>query len=525
VDCDDENECTDDVCDLADGTCDFTPVVCDDRNPCTADTCDPADGCVFTAVQDGTGCGSGVCVDGECVEIECGGAEDCDDGNECTEDICNGGVCEYPPVEDGTACANGAGVCQAGTCAFACTEQGIRDAIAAGGGPHTFDCDGLTPVVTQAEIVIDNNVILDGEGNLTVDARYAHRVFAVASGVTAELRGMTITGGRPTEQSSGDHLRSNGGGVFNSGLLTVANSAVSHNTAPGGGGGIVTFHGELTVENSTVSGNMGTTAVGIEYFGTLTLTDSTVSANTGGGIEAGVWVALTNSAVSENVGSGISARGIVQVMNSTVSQNTAGGIVGGPGTLIVMNSTVSGNTADEAGGGIRVHGDSETETEVFLVNSTVSGNTASNGSGIACFSVTLTLLNSTVTDRIYVTSGDATDPPASMVTTATLIEGACTQEGGEVTLTSNGYNIESPGDTCGFDHGTDLVSVTEGQIALGELAANGGPTMTHALGAESVAIDRIPAVDCEVTTDQRGATRPVGDGCDVGSFERQAGDQ
>jgi hypothetical protein len=36
---------------------------------------------------------------------------------------------------------------------FPCTEQGIRDAIQEGGGPHTFDCgDGIT-VVTQAEIV------------------------------------------------------------------------------------------------------------------------------------------------------------------------------------------------------------------------------------------------------------------------------------------------------------------------------------------------------------------------------------
>jgi hypothetical protein len=93
-----------------------------------------------------------------------------------------------------------------------------------------------------------------------------------------------------------------------------------------------------------------------------------------------------------------------------------------------------------------------------------------------------------------------------------------------VTWVSLGYNIESLGDTCGFDHATDLVGITEGQLDLGELANNGGPTMTHALGADSVAIDHIPAVDCGVTTDQRGEPRPVGDGCDVGSFERQPED-
>jgi hypothetical protein len=90
-------------------------------------------------------------------------------------------------------------------------------------------------------------------------------------------------------------------------------------------------------------------------------------------------------------------------------------------------------------------------------------------------------------------------------------------------VTSDGYNIESPGNTCGFDHGTDLVNITEGQLDLGELVDNGGPTMTHALGAGSVAIDVIPAVDCGVTEDQRGQPRPETGGtmCDVGAFEVQ----
>jgi hypothetical protein len=42
--------------------------------------------------------------------------------------------------------------------------------------------------VTAAEIVIDNDVILNGEGKLTIDGNAAHRVFSVAAGVTAEHR-------------------------------------------------------------------------------------------------------------------------------------------------------------------------------------------------------------------------------------------------------------------------------------------------------------------------------------------------
>jgi hypothetical protein len=95
----------------------------------------------------------------------------------------------------GTALAGGTLAIQASAGVFPCTQQGILGAIATGGGPHTFTCAGPMTVPTTAEIVIDNNVILDGEGNLTVDGGETHRVFFVNLGVTAELRGMTVSGG------------------------------------------------------------------------------------------------------------------------------------------------------------------------------------------------------------------------------------------------------------------------------------------------------------------------------------------
>jgi len=485
-------------------------IECNDGSACTTHTCEAdctdEDGdsvddvclpiCVYTDWPKDFPC--------DCVGFDC--------------DVCDGsGSC----VEDGSGGTGGSGGGMGDV--FPCTAQGIRSAIVQGGGPHTFDCNGPKTVTTQAEIIVNNNVILDGEGNLTVDGDEDHRVFSVRD-VTAELRGFTVSGGKVV----GD----GGAGILNAGELMLVNSAVLGNVAEdeeacgdfgcfpvGGDGAGVYSHGHLVLVNSTVSGNMGTVAGGIANGGTLTLTDSTVSGNTGGGIEGGVWVALTNSTVSDNVGSGISANGIVQVMDSTVSGNTAGGIVGGEGMLIVTNSTVSGNTATEAGGGIRIHGGSETETQAFVVNSTVSGNAASNGSGIACFSATLMLLNSTVSDSIYVTSGDATDPPASIVTAATLVEGECTQEGSQVTWTSNGYNIESPGDSCGFDQNTDKPDVPDPMLEA--LQNNGGPTETHSLLPGSDAINRIPEAACELEEDQRGEPRPGGTMCDVGAFEVQ----
>jgi len=119
---------------------------------------------------------------------------------------------------------------------------------------------------------------------------------------------------------------------------------------------------------------------------------------------------------------------------------------------------------------------------------------------------------------------DCPPVPPSIEIAHSLIDGECEEEA-DVTWVSNGYNIESPGNTCGFDQTGDQASVSAVQLDLGPLADNGGLTMTHALEAGSVAIDQIPEADCQVSEDQRGLPRPVvivgPESCDVGSFEVQ----
>src|SRR5690349_9634851 len=66
--CNDFNNCTNEVCNLVDGTCTFTNVVCDDNDACTADSCDPTVGCVFTRYNV---------------------TSHCDDLNTCTVDTCH----------------------------------------------------------------------------------------------------------------------------------------------------------------------------------------------------------------------------------------------------------------------------------------------------------------------------------------------------------------------------------------------------------------------------------------------------
>ncbi|MCX7791115.1 MAG: CSLREA domain-containing protein [Chloroflexaceae bacterium] len=178
---------------------------------------------------------------------------------------------------------------------------------------------------------------IDGSGQtITISGNNAVRVMIVDSGADLTLRNLTITNAS-TPLS--------GGGVVNSGTLTVSNSTFSGNSAGSGGGIVNLSSGTLTVINSTFSGN---------------------SANFGGGID--------------------NAGGTVTVTNSTFSGNSAnvrgGGIYNNPGsTLTVTNSTFSGNGATNGGGGVFVNGGNATLRNTIIANSTGSGDCIGTLSG------------------------------------------------------------------------------------------------------------------------------------------------
>jgi len=85
-----------------------SPLNCDDGEDCTADACDGADGCTHTPLT-GTSCSDGdPCTTGD----KCGGDGkcqagtqiNCDDSEACTSDSCQGGKCLNTAVTDGTDC-------------------------------------------------------------------------------------------------------------------------------------------------------------------------------------------------------------------------------------------------------------------------------------------------------------------------------------------------------------------------------------------------------------------------------------
>ena len=95
----------------------------DDGNPCTTDACD--NGIPSNTNADGHGCtvdgGQGMCVAGSCVPAVCtlqNEATLCPDDNPCTDDHCNvdTGQCEHTPSADGPAVDQVTGDCQLAMC-------------------------------------------------------------------------------------------------------------------------------------------------------------------------------------------------------------------------------------------------------------------------------------------------------------------------------------------------------------------------------------------------------------------------
>lgn len=126
-------------------------------------------------------------------------------------------------------------------------------------------------------------------------------------GVFHDAQGATLHLGRSTV--SGNQADSGGGIVAQRGPLTVVESTISANRAPGGQGGGIYISGPTpnTITNSTVSGNQSRFGGGVETYEPVTITDSTIAFNTaqepGGGLHVGGGpgpYTLKNAIVSNN---------------------------------------------------------------------------------------------------------------------------------------------------------------------------------------------------------------------------------
>jgi beta-glucanase (GH16 family) len=344
----------------------------------------------------------------------------------------------------------------------------LRDALAriADGGTISFDASlaGGTLSLTSGQLTIDRSVTVDASSvaPLTISAGGTSRVVEVQAGAVVSISDVVIRDGVAAPQ---------GGGILNNGVLGLDRVVVTDNT-----------------ENSAGPANFAFGGGGI-YNGdgaTLDLTDSTVSDNATANQPGGGVFGFFNSTIN--------------ITRSTISGNVGGDVAGGLrslGNSTVVNSTFSGNTSTAWHGGGIFH----TDGQLTVTNSTFTGNISPAG---------------TASGILVATFG----APANMTLTNSVMEGfggsfACAIEGGgAATITSGGSNVISDG-SCNPNGTTDQSNT---DALLGPLADNGGPTLTHALGAGSPAIDAADAGVCPAV-DQRGVARPQGAGCDVGAVE------
>jgi hypothetical protein len=303
-------------------------------------------------------------------------------------------------------------------------------------------------------------VIGSGANRTIVDGGGAGSVFTISDArAHVYLSNLTIRNGYGW----------NGGGINNSGTLTISNCTISGNTAlayTSGGGGIYTFVGSLTITNSTISNNVITTGEG-------------------GGLGGGIL--LDNS------------------------------------TAIISKTTVRGNAA-YVGGGIYGY-----QSSLTIVNSTVSNNGPSfDSGGIYSLQNSLTIINSTISNNVGSGYGDNIESLEDVITIQNTIVAYPSKRNCYVdnAIASEGYNLSSD-DTCPFSGPGDMNNTDPN---LSPLGSYGGFTQTVGLRNGSPAIDAGNPNGCTdgsgnlLKTDQRGAPRPDPEdtgGCDIGAFERQ----
>jgi Ca2+-binding RTX toxin-like protein len=294
--------------------------------------------------------------------------------------------------------------------------------------------------------------------------------------ITLTSAELDVTNGTEIIGPGADRLTVSGGGQFRvlhgSGpmpTISISGLTVADGMANGGGAGIAS-NGPLTLSGLVVRNNRaGGAGGGIANLGDLTIRDSTITANTttGGG------------------GGGVSV--------------TSGGIT-------IERSTLSGNTATGSNGGGISHGTGGSEP-LTITDSTVAGNTSDMSGGGVFFASVARLTNTVVADnsapsRPDIDGMNMVNPDARA--TFSLIE----QLGGAPVAVD-------PSVLTGVDP------------KLAPLAANGGPTPTQALAADSPALDKGSS---GAATDQRGFPRPFdlsaiplasgGNSADIGAYER-----
>jgi hypothetical protein len=304
-----------------------------------------------------------------------------------------------------------------------------------------------------------------------------------------------------------------GGAIYNVGNCWVYRSSFLANNAAGG------ICGYAPSEYGSYGGRGGTGGSGIGggiYQGSnsfLTLISCTFASNsvTGSAGTAGAdgrWMEgglpPLHGGRGGDGGSGLGGAiyaesGFVCMTNSTFAGNRAQAGNAGAGGSFAPGG--AGGNGGNAIGGLGVGG-----AYVTSVNNSFGWNSSASGTGAAGAAGGTNGINGIASGGLGRTSGD--------LLLGNSLVAYCTPTNSYGALLDMGHNISSDG-SCGFTTPGSLNNVDPN---LFPLTNNGGSTLTMGLMAGSAAID---AADESFApfNDQRGISRPVGAGSDIGAYE------
>jgi predicted outer membrane repeat protein len=255
------------------------------------------------------------------------------------------------------------------------------------------------------------------------------------TGVPVDGAGVLVDGSLVLNDSTVTNVDSGGRSVLETGFgagfaITVTNSEIVGND----GNGIRTQFAGVSVTGSTISNNTGG-GIALVDGNPLHVVDSTIANNSGRGAsttgQGSTKMVVSGSTISGNGGGGISCSGCSQLTvaetnildNGAVASDGAGGGVNfafdyepvpvAP-FVTITESAIDGNTARRFGGGVAVStlqaaSDPMTSPVISISSSSIAGNTtvgdARHGGGVAMLTGSLALTGSTVSDNVAGSGG------------------------------------------------------------------------------------------------------------------------
>ncbi len=227
--------------------------------------------------------------------------------------------------------------------------QANLDAAAGISDTITFDpsLGGQTVNLTQGQLELSGagagTITIDGNtlsSPLTIDAQSESRIFQIDSGVSAVLTNLNLEYGDVNSGASG-------GGILNSGTLTVSNSSIYACASYQGSGGAIESSGPLTLDNDIFTSNSAN-----DYGGAVDNKGSSL---------------VVNDCTFNNYNRAYISGGAISVQN---------------GTLTVNGSTFSGNAANTSGGAIEVvAGTATLDDDIFSSNAANTSGSAIDNQG------------------------------------------------------------------------------------------------------------------------------------------------